>query len=184
MQALVVVLRDPFPVRRDLVEALAGALEGAGPVALEVPGEVADVLVGVGCLAGEVDQDEAADDREPDRDQAPARAVEVLDPVHVRSRLERAVEPVGPGVVGAPQALSHLALRLLDDPRAAVAADVQERPRPAVLGADHDDAVGAELAHHELAGLVDGRDVADADPRPEQVRALPIEDSSSTNARG
>ncbi len=86
-------------------------------------------------------------------------------------------------MVGAAQALAHLALRLLDDAGAAVATDVEEGARGAVLAADDDDAVGAELAGDELARLVDGGDVADADPAAEDVVELPVEDRRDRRRR-
>ena len=76
-------------------------------------------------------------DRAADLEQAEAGAVEVLDPVHVRRGDEPAVEVVGPGVVRALDARADLALGLLDEARAAVAAGVEEgarrrRPRRAI----------------------------------------------------
>ena len=73
VQALVVVLGDPLPVRRRPRSELAGALERGEPVAIEVLEQVADVLVDLGRLAGEVDQHQAADDGEPDRRSGPSR---------------------------------------------------------------------------------------------------------------
>ena len=175
VQALVVVLGDPLPVRHHLVVALAGALELGEPVAVEVLDQVADVLVGVRRLAGEVDQHQAADDGEPHPEQAVAGEVEVLDLVHVRGGPQLALEVIGPGVVGAAQALAHLALGLLDQAGAAVATDVEEGARMPVLAADDDDAVVAELAHQELARLVDRGDVPDADPAAVDLVDLPLE---------
>ena len=89
-------------------------------------------------LTGEVEQDEALDDREADGLQAVAGRVEVLELVGERRVLERAVEAVGPRVVGALEA-RDAALGLVDDARAAVAAAVEERARDAgVVGDDHD----------------------------------------------
>jgi hypothetical protein len=78
-------------------------------------------------------------------------------------------------VVRTAQALADLALGLLDDPGAAVAADVQEGARSAVLAADDQDAVGTELADEELAGLVDGRDVPGDDPAAKDLIEFPVE---------
>ena len=98
-------------------------------IAVEVVEQVADVLVGIRRVAGEVDEHEPADDRQAHAEQPVAGEVEVLDAVHVRRGAQLAVEVVRPGVVGAAQALADLALGLLDDPRAAVAADVEEGAR-------------------------------------------------------
>ena len=79
-------------------------------------------------------------------------------------------------MVGTAEPLPHLTLLLLEEPRAAVAADVVEGARPAVLAADHEDALGPDLAGDVGAGLGDRRDVAGADPAvAEDVGQLPLE---------
>ena len=176
VQALVVVLGDPLPVRLHLVCGVAGPPQLGEAVAVEVLDQLAYVVGGVGRLAGEIDQHQPADDREADAEQAVARVVEVLDPVHVRGRAQLAVEVVRPGVVGAAQPLAHLALGLLDELGAAMATYVQEGARGAVLAGDDHDAVRAELADDELARLVDGRDVRGDDPAAEDLVELPLED--------
>ena len=138
--------------------------------------EVADVLDRIGRLAAQVGQEEARDDRAPDLDQAEAGAVEVLDRVHVRRGGEGAVEPVGPGVVRALDAPADLALRLLDEARAAMAAGVEEDPRGAVLTRQREDAGLADLAHQVAARLGDERGVAQAHPAAVEVLDLPGED--------
>ena len=142
------------------------------------------MLVDRGRLAGEIDEDKSTDHRRAHAEQTVAGEVEVLDAVHVRRGAQRAVEVVRPGVVRAAQALADLALGLLDDPRAAVAADVEERARDPVLAGDDDDAVGADLARHELARLVDRGDVADADPAAEDLVDLPLEHPLIGERRG
>ena len=72
-----------------------------------------------------VDEDERAPGADGDPAKAELAAVEARLAVGARRRPEAAVEPVGPGVV---RALERFAAALaLDDQRAAVAADVQER---------------------------------------------------------
>ena len=132
---------------------------------------------GIRCLAPEVDQEQAADRREAHRRQPVAGRVEALDPVHVRGGAQRAVQVVGPGVVGAPQAPFDTALALGDQAGAAVPADVVEGARAAVLAPDHDDAVATDLAHQEVPGLAHLGDMPDADPaRSEDLLQLPVED--------
>ena len=176
VQALAVVLGDRLPVGRDLIGGLAGATERLDAVALQVSGELAGVVADVGRLAAQVYQDQAPDGGHPHRHQAPARGVEVLDPLHVGRRLQLAVEPVGPAVVGALDPAAHAPLGLVDQPRPAMPAHVEEGPRAAVLRAHHDDAVGADLAHQVAPRLGHPGDVAHADPAAEDRLELPFED--------
>ena len=56
-------------------------------------------------------------------------------------------------MVGTPDAPLDAPLAVHDQAGAAVTADVEEGPRAAVLAADHDHAVAADLAHQEAPGL-------------------------------
>src|SRR6266516_7896615 len=114
--------------------------------------QVADVTVHVRRLAAQVDQDEPGHRRYAYRDQAPASGVEVHDVVHVPRAVELAVEPVGPGVIGADDATPHGALGVREQPRPAVTADVEESVRATIRASHHDDAVGPDLAHHIAPG--------------------------------
>src|SRR4029453_6640635 len=100
MEALVVVLDDPLPVRGDDVVHLAGTAELGGAIALQVLEQVADVLGGIGRVTPEVDQQQPPNRREAHRDEAVAGGIEVLDPVHVRTGAEGATGAWGPGGVG------------------------------------------------------------------------------------
>ena len=138
--------------------------------------QVADVLGWVRRVPAQVHQQQAADGREADGDQAVAGGIEVLDTVHVRRGAQGTVEVVGPGVVGTPEAPLDTPIAVGDQASAAVTADVVEGPRPAVLAADHDDAVAADLPHQEAARLAHLRDVPDADPAgAEDLLQLPVQ---------
>ncbi len=134
------------------------------------------MIADIGRLAAEIDEDQSADHGRANLDQSEAATVEVLDGVHVRGRDEAPVEIVGPGVVGALDPPADGPLGLLDQPRAAMAADVQERPRDVVGAAEREDAARSDLAHQPATGLDDRRCVTEADPAAEQVLGLPGED--------
>ena len=126
--------------------------------------EIADVLVRRRRRAAEVEQHEPLDDREADRLAAPMQAGSKSSSPSVNGAVRSdAVEAVGPRVVRALHA-PHAALGLLDEARAAVAADVVERAREPVVVGNDEDAVGADLDHQELAALAHLVDVAGADP--------------------
>ena len=104
-------------------------------------------------LAGEVEQHEALDHREAHLVQREARRVEVLRPVGERRvaqrcrRTRRSTRGTGTGGgAGVP-------VGLVDQPRAAVAAGVQERAREAVVVADDEHALAAGLDRQELPAL-------------------------------
>ena len=68
----------------------------------------------------------------------------------------------------------HAALGLVEQPRAAVAADVEERARAPVVAGDHEHALAAELAREERAAAVERAGVPGARPAAEeQVLELP-----------
>ena len=69
--------------------------------------------------------------------------------------------------------------RLLDDPRAAMAADVEEGARgPVLAAADHDDAVGAELAHQVTSRARRRRRRGRRQTQPRKIwLELPVEDA-------
>jgi hypothetical protein len=175
VQALAVVLGDGLPVGVDAVDDPPGAGQVAQPVARQVRRELADVLVGCRGAAREIDEHEALDDGGAHGLQPVAARVELLDAVGVRRVAQRAVEAVGPRVVGALQAW-HPPLGLLDDARASMAAGVQEGMRLAVVVRDDEHALAADLDHDVVAARADLVDVADADPAPaEEAVELPVE---------
>ena len=176
VQALVVVLGDRLPVGLDLVEALAADRELGGAISVEPSGEVADDLRDRRRLPTEVDHDQPADDLGSQRHEPVAGGVEILDPLGRPGAEELAVEAVGPRVVRAGDPSAGPTALLLEEPSAAVPADVVKGARDAVLAADDEEALVADLAHHPRAGLGDRRDVGCADPpAPEELVQLPIE---------
>jgi hypothetical protein len=99
--------------------------------------QVADVVLRWRRFAGQVEQDEALDDRQPHLVQREARRIEVRQPVGERRVAQGAVQAVGPRVVRALQT-TDAAFGLLDQARAAMAARVQEGTRQSVVVTDHD----------------------------------------------
>ena len=131
---------------------------------------------GGGRLAGQVEQDEALDHREPHLVQREAGRVEVRQAFRERRVAQRAVEAVRPRVVRALQT-AQPALGLGDELRAAVPAGVQERAREAVLVADDDDAFSTGLDLEESSSFRHLLDVPGADPAAsEEVGPLPLQD--------
>jgi hypothetical protein len=72
----------------------------------------------------------------------------------------------------------HAAPGLLHDPRAAVAAGVEERVRLAVVVGHHEHALAPDLDHDEVAALAQLIGVRDGDPAAHQdVLELPLQDA-------
>ena len=76
-----------------------------------------------------------------------------------------------PAVIGAHEAVRRPAFRL-DEAVAAMGADIVEGPDRAILLADHEDRVTADIVDHEISRLGDlGGPSADVpDPRPDVVQ--------------
>ncbi len=110
VQAVGVVVADVLPVhgprpqrhpplRNQLLEAVGLQLGGVGPHHLGDAGQ-----------AGfQPHEDEAEEDLQLQRRQAVAIEVEVLESLPARRRLQGAVQPVAPGVVGADHAMAAVA---------------------------------------------------------------------------
>ncbi len=165
--ALEVVLAADLPVRL----VLGGrALEEAQPVEVEPGGghelgQLAERLRERRRFEVRVDEDERAPGVDEHRTEAEALLVEVRLALGARSRPQRAVEVVRPGVVGALERLAP-ALALADE-RAAVAADVHEGAQDAFLVAHEDDrdAAGVGCAERSRLGdLVGAGDVLPGAP--------------------
>ena len=99
--------------------------------------------------------------------------VEPRDLVHVRRADQRAIERVGPRVVGALNRLGKTSALRLAQPGAAVAAHIVEGAHRAVLTAHDDDALAAGGADRVVPGLGELGGAADADPAPRED-ALPL----------
>ena len=103
------VLQDELPVGGDLAEVDGGDVVDPGEVdPLEPAPERGGELLERRRRAVQVDEDPVAPRRRPHRNEPVPPAVEAgrrragLAPAEVGGEVERAVEPVGPGVVGAP----------------------------------------------------------------------------------
>src|SRR5439155_22683762 len=90
--------------------------------------------------------------RERDRVQRIVPLVEARDLVHMRRADQRAVERVGPGVVGALYRFGQAAALAVAQPGAAVAAHVVEGAHGAILPAHQDDALPRDRADHIIPG--------------------------------
>jgi len=86
---------------------------------------------------------------------------------HMRRRQQAALQIVGPVVIRALDAIDEVALGLLAEPRAAMAADVEERVHGARPVSRDDDAFVAERAREVVAGARNLIGAAGADPAPE-----------------
>ena len=153
--ALEEVLAAHLPVRLVL---RGRALEEAKRVEVEAGGrdelrQLSEVLCERRRVGVRVDEDERPPDVDLHGHEPELRLVEAELALGARCRAERAVEAVGPRVVGALERLAP-PLALADD-RAAMAADVQERAQRRFLVADDDDRDAARVAGEERAGLGD-----------------------------
>ena len=162
--ALPVVLHGELPVAVLDQVGLRGDL-GAGQL---VRGDVRrhhprDVLDVDGRLGGQADEQQPGDLAQVDRAQPeplPLGGGRQLGCVQ-----QAAVGAVGPVVVAAHD-VADAAVGLRDQTRPPVAADVAERPEPAVVVAQHHHRGAAEVDGEEVALLGDLRDRADEDPLP------------------
>src|SRR5262249_33084097 len=98
--------------------------------------------------------------------------VEPVHPVHHGGAEEAAVEAVGPGVVGALDRAGQPAARLLAQARAAVPADVEERPHRAAAVAQDDDALLPDGPDAEVARLGRLLRAAGAEPAAQEEPLL------------
>ena len=121
----------------------------------------------VGRLGGQADEQQPGHLAQVDGAQRQAGRVDpaLVDGGELRGVDEAAVGGVGPAVVAAHD-VADRALRLLDEPGAAVAAHVAEGAHLLVVVAQHQHRGGAELDGDVVAGLGDLRDGADEDPLP------------------
>src|SRR4029078_12754256 len=111
-----------------------------------------------------------------DRDQPERVEAEVVEVVGVLGPDQRPIEVGDPGVIRTLEADRRAAL-LLDDGRAAVAADVVETAQDAVAGTDHDERLVIHLGQEVGArsrGVLLAPD--DAPVAPEPSLALELED--------
>ena len=146
--ALAIVLEHDLPVGLHHVVDLVGDLGALDGVRLHLAPDGGQRVGEVGRRVAE--RDEQQPGRVHDRDR-PQRQLGLVD-AELAARVEhqRAVELVGPAVIGADQAVG-VALLGLADARAAMAADIVEGADLAVAVAHHDDRFGAHLVGEEVA---------------------------------
>src|SRR5258708_2941745 len=130
--AVEVVVDEDLPVAMELVLAALEERELGETKGQNVRCEAAEVRVERGGGRIEVAQDEVLPRADAQRDEAVVFAIEALDPLELRRRLERAVERVRPAVVRAAKPL-RAARRFGDDGRGVMAAHVEERAKHAAV---------------------------------------------------
>jgi len=108
----------------------------------------------------EPDEQEAAPGLQLDGNEAERSGIEPRIILPLRHGEEAPVRTIGPGVIGAGQAPGAARLAI-DQPRAAMAADVGEGARRAVVATNHQDALAQYLQRPPFAGLGDVAGMAD-----------------------
>ena len=98
----------------------------------------------------EIDEDEIFPSVEADWDEAVVAAIEIADAVEFDHAFERAVDGVGPAVIGAAE-LFGAAVGFGDDGGGVVAADVEEGAESIVVAADDDDGFAGDVGGEEVA---------------------------------
>ena len=125
----------------------------------------------IGCVAGQVDEDDIAPDVAAHFDEAERLAVDgrmhvLAGAADMRCGLQRTVEIIAPGVVGAADRTADWAF-LVDQDHAAMAADIHEDAHDTVTTADGDE----RLAEHvDWLGMAVLRQVlGEGDGRPRRM---------------
>ena len=80
-------------------------------------------------------------------------ALQVFEFLLIGDRSQAAVEPVGPGVVGAGDALGAIAAGTIEKPCAAVPANVMEPPHLPVPAADHNQTLAEDIQGEIVAAV-------------------------------
>ena len=181
VQALVVVEDDQLPVRLHVVDDAAAETEIAhAPRGERDRADPRVALAGQRAAGGLPGQrrDPAREKRTRCRPNLAAGAMQrivVLRELgrHVRRREQLAVERVGPVVIRALDAIDEMTFGLIAQPRAAMAADVEQRVNLARRVARDDDALVAERAREVVAGVRNLIGAAGADPAVE-IEALEL----------
>ena len=175
--ALVVVLDDQLPVRRDLVRVRSADHQAPGFVPVDPLREVPHVLLERRRVGRGVHEHPAVPFGHADLGQRELAAVEPGQLAERRRRAQGAVQPVDPGVVRAPDDPGLRAPTAGEQLVAAVAADVGEATEQAVVAPREQHPLGAQPDGALLSG---GRQIgapADADPSLVEERpALPRQD--------
>ena len=117
----------------------------------------------------------AQPDARPDRDEAVGLPVERAHLLHAPAAVQRSVEWVGPGVIGADDGAAVAGV--VEQPGAPMPAGVRERPNLAVFAARHDRRPAAQVEHAVVARARDLVDPADEIPALDEdlVDFAPVE---------
>ncbi len=162
--ALREVLEDELPVGANVVDdAPRGDERAQAPRREAAEQGPEDVLERTRTL-GEAEEDEALPLGDRRRNERVVGLVEPGDVVHVGGPEQRAVEPVGPGVIRALDPAGEMAAPVLAEPRAAVAADVEEGAELPVLAADEDEALAGRVEERVVSRGRQGVRAARAEP--------------------
>jgi hypothetical protein len=159
--ALAIVLEDDLPVRLDHVVDAVRDLALLERVRRHLRRDRLDGIREIGRVVGEVHEDQAGDVVERHRKQPELGAVDLE--LALRRRDQLAVEIVGPAVIGADE-LAGMAMLVVADARAAMAAEIVEGADLAVLAAHHDDHLRADPPGEVVAALWDRAGVAGEQP--------------------
>ena len=164
MVALAVVLHRELPVAGLDDVLLEGDLGLAHVVRLDIGSELCGHLIEIGRrFVGEADEEQAGERADVHRLEAVAALLEVR--THMLGMDQVAGQIVGPGVVAADE-VADRGLLLVDEPGAAVAADIVEGADLVVVVAHDRDRGLADLDDHDVAGLRHVGLDADIDPVP------------------
>ena len=173
--ALLVVLDDHLPVGGELVGVPGDDGEILRPVGTDDVLQPCDVRAEFDVLGAGVDEQPAVEVHQRELGEPELARVEPLDSAEPRRIAQRAVQPIGPRMVGAHDG-SALGRRIARQQFvSAVSAGVGKRPNRAVVAAHQQDCVGSAAdrllgAHRgEVAG------VGDAGPPGEDVLLFPVE---------
>ena len=160
--ALTVVLHRQLPIARLDQVVLIGNLGLAQIVRLQIgahhPAELVEVL---GRIFGEADEEQAFERADMDRLQTVAGLVEAL--AHMLGMDQLAGRVIDPGMIAADE-IADRRLFLVDEARAAMAADIVKGADLAIVVAQNGDRIGADIDDHHVARLRHVR--LDADEQP------------------
>src|SRR5215471_12455594 len=152
--ALEIIVDVDLPIAIDDVVAALRKLQAVELEAARLLGDFSQIDEEWLGVKIEVYKNELAPGFAAQRHHAHGAAVEKLDAIHVRRADEAAVESVGPAVILAAQDISAAAAE--GDGSSAMAADVAESPKFALLVANDDDRLADDVYSEEAFGVGDG----------------------------
>src|SRR5207248_1820791 len=132
--AIEIVIYENLPVALDDPLAAAGKMQRIQFQRLETRNQLAKIFLQRGRVRIEINEDEFFPDIHVQRQQTVLAAVEVADAIELWNSLERAIEAVGPAVVGATQAFC-LATRFGHHRGSMMTADIEKSAQYLVAAA-------------------------------------------------